>query len=410
MKINELRRSSGINPRLNGVAQFMNYINNITAKDMRRTFVSFTTLDKLGINPSSTYATPLGIYAYPADYVRRMVNRYCGSHDVLPKDIPGFDKVVPFAGHTAFMNVFQVSGNVIDLADDEDCSEAIQAVNDTFDLHGIDLPDAYEQSTISSTLWSKTLFVALGKRSDLDKVNYEESRQAARRWTTVFRKSGIDGVIDSEGFGVIHENEPTQAVFFNPSIIKNNKRFVNSAKSGSDSKQPLQHSKVGYYFAKQILKYGVVAEIKPLLYRSLYNHVLSYVMVDHEEESSKAIDETIDCQQQVTELMTATWKKSGLSFKEYDSMVEGVLDRVSSNANDWVKPYELHGTSFDDMEAVRKKIKEYTDKNFNETFRRFVQELKDLLQEKATKLTKSNTEFAKWLDKVIPDKLKDGGN
>jgi hypothetical protein len=37
--------------------------------DNPKLFVSFTQLDKLGINPKSKYDTPLGIYAYPADYV-----------------------------------------------------------------------------------------------------------------------------------------------------------------------------------------------------------------------------------------------------------------------------------------------------------------------------------------------------
>ena len=53
---------------------------------------------KIGINPRSRYNTPLGIYAYPIDYVL------------------GLKGNVPFAGSSPFVWVFKPVGRVLDLA------------------------------------------------------------------------------------------------------------------------------------------------------------------------------------------------------------------------------------------------------------------------------------------------------
>lgn len=404
MKINELRRSSPMSPRMNGVSQFMEYISNITAKQMRRTFVSFTSIDKLGINPGSTYSTPVGIYAYPADYVRRMVNRYCGINGIQDyKDVPGFEKVVPFAGDAAFFNVFEVTGNVIDLADDTSCEEAIQAVKDSTGISDITLPNDYKQADLSATFWSMTLFVANGRKEKLLKASKEESMRTARRWTTVFRKASIDGVVDSEGFGVIHSNEPTQAVFFNPSIIKNVKRFVNSKQSGSSSKQPLTQSKVGYYFTKRLLTPAVVEQVKPILYRALINHVLSGA-TDDEKATDQAIGRKKESFTQLSEILNTAWKSNGFQFGSYNSLMGQVFSNVAEETITWINPYELQVT---DMAKLHSTVKWFTDLKFRETWNRFVKGIATELQMMSRRLRSDSPEFAKWVDQVVPDRLKD---
>ena len=44
-------------------------------------FVSFTTVDKLGINPQSHYDTPLGIYSYPAEFIVDNIGDYTSMKD-----------------------------------------------------------------------------------------------------------------------------------------------------------------------------------------------------------------------------------------------------------------------------------------------------------------------------------------
>jgi hypothetical protein len=57
-------------------------------------FGSFTNLPKLGVNPQSSYNTPVGIYAYPIDYI--------------VDQISGADIKVPFQAEAPFLHVFQV--------------------------------------------------------------------------------------------------------------------------------------------------------------------------------------------------------------------------------------------------------------------------------------------------------------
>ena len=64
-------------------------------------YMSFTQINKIGINPQSRYSTPLGIYCYP-------VNPY------LPKiknDASSIGSVVPFAGDSKFVNFIRNKNN-----------------------------------------------------------------------------------------------------------------------------------------------------------------------------------------------------------------------------------------------------------------------------------------------------------
>src|SRR5215467_9970163 len=59
-------------------------------------FGSFTSLPKLGINPSTKYNTPIGVYCYPVNYI---VEHYDDSS-------AEFD--VPFAGSESYLYIFSV--------------------------------------------------------------------------------------------------------------------------------------------------------------------------------------------------------------------------------------------------------------------------------------------------------------
>ena len=54
-------------------------------EERNQLYVSFTEIDKLGINPLSTYDTPIGVYTYPLNYVLSHINTielpFAGDHD-----------------------------------------------------------------------------------------------------------------------------------------------------------------------------------------------------------------------------------------------------------------------------------------------------------------------------------------
>lgn len=218
-------REARRNPELNPKTSINDQIRRYAAKHHHdRVFVSFTTIDKLGINPSSEHKTPIGIYAYPVDYVLDRTGEG-GSMDNLP-----------FAGRTEYANLFQARGNLIDISN----------------LDPGDVPAMLSEMT---ALWAKMSAKKFSEaRVDIQKFVEDAKKQALVQsvggrfwyvtralayaladlrggrvivwWTKIFRDLDVDGVIDN-GASIIHQNEPHQAVFFSIQAIANVERVVN---------------------------------------------------------------------------------------------------------------------------------------------------------------------------------------
>jgi len=182
-------------------------------------YVSLTEKDKLGIYPKSSYETPIGIYAYPLTYVINVTNG-------------GPMTRLPFAGHTDYVNVFSSNGYILDIRNvDESMLRSLIVKIKSFSLkkYGI-------RHEIIDQFVSKSGIDALKKSPggrlwyitrELSIFSAKETQQrSVVMWNVIFRGIGIDGVVD-HGAGIIHTNEPTQAVFFAMSSIQNLKRFDN---------------------------------------------------------------------------------------------------------------------------------------------------------------------------------------
>jgi len=183
-------------------------------------FVSLTAIPKLGINPRSHYNTPLGIYAYPAEYVLEKVGRK------LPLD------KLPFAGDQPWVNIFRVSkdSNVIDLDEvtedmyNEYCqrfSEILSKshkspIERTNKIVAVLKDEANRESRVK-TPGGKLWYVSMEVSKEIADLYVEKSRSLS--WNKLFRDVGIDGFIDM-GKGIIHPSEPTQAVFFSMKPIQ----------------------------------------------------------------------------------------------------------------------------------------------------------------------------------------------
>ena len=212
----EARRNPSKNPKTSLNDQLQAYYD----ENGEDTFVSFTSVDKLGINPKSKYDTPLGIYTYPLSYVLREIGEYDSPKHVLP-----------FAGDAPFVNVFTAdSASVKHLADIDmtDFRRHIVELKLAFPEHVSFIDSSVDSSEFQALhrsgggrLWYVTKVLA-------ERLSKGTSTKPPVMWNKIFRTIGIDGMVDAYGDGIIHHNEPTQAVFFRRvGIIKNEARIYN---------------------------------------------------------------------------------------------------------------------------------------------------------------------------------------
>jgi hypothetical protein len=154
--------------------------------------VTFTAIDKVGINPKSTYDTPLGIYFYPLDYViEKKMN-------------------VEFAGNQPYINVceFTRPDKILHMTDDVNNQKGLELLN-VFPQEEVDVA----MQNISNNYMLRSNY------SELWLVTREMAENKPVLWNANLRKCGIDGFLD-HGTGTIHGNEPTQGVVFTANSLK----------------------------------------------------------------------------------------------------------------------------------------------------------------------------------------------
>ena len=168
-------------------------------------FVSFVQVDKIGINPYSTYNTPNGVYTYPMRFLLDGNNvPYRGSKK------PNKIKVLK-----------AVSNNVLDnnlsKEEYEKCKEQLLKV----------LEEKYkDKPAFLDQFNSYEKYIELIESDTKIKTNFGKLWNVTRRissnpnnWSKLLIDLGFDIVYDN-GNGIIHNNEPIQAVFLNPKSYK----------------------------------------------------------------------------------------------------------------------------------------------------------------------------------------------
>lgn len=228
IEVTEARRNPELNPKTSINDIIITATDKVTSEiaGVKNLFASFTAVDKLGINPKSSYATPLGIYAYPTEYVAKLAT--AGLE---------MDQTVPFAGHQPFVNLFSVRGEIVNLVTmtDVEAHKYFQKIanywatisgdswKSSVDYVDDIIKDATSFSTFKSYAGGQFWYVSYRMSQYIaEKLNIS----APVAWNKLFRKLGIDGAVDT-GVGIIHTSEPTQAVFFSINSIVQVRRVNN---------------------------------------------------------------------------------------------------------------------------------------------------------------------------------------
>lgn len=190
---------------------------NYSDKDVSDLFVSFVSVDKIGINPKSTFKTPNGVYTYPMKFL--------------------LDEIfVPFRGMNKPKKI-KILKAVSDKVLDHSLSnkkykivvyELIKKYRDRFDVNNIEkyLEDFEEMNSDENNykkLWKLTFQI---------KTNSND-------WSKMLIDLGFDWSND-KGEGIIHPSEPTQAVFLNPKSYKVvDEEFVDTEQRYKDRNKPI---------------------------------------------------------------------------------------------------------------------------------------------------------------------------
>jgi len=172
-------------------------------------YISFTQIDKIGINPLSRYNTPIGIYTYPLQEIYKNYKNTDKDWD------ENKDVFVPFPPKEEWEYIYIVEkkpdGKYVDIGEysskeyDEDREKLVGLWGEQVIRNAE--KSMYEKArhkTPGGYFWYITYFLV---------YQYAENRNV--KWNELIRKTlGYDGITDKSGIGIIHPAEPIQAVFF----------------------------------------------------------------------------------------------------------------------------------------------------------------------------------------------------
>lgn len=236
LDIIEARSKPDQNPKVSAYEKLLPY------KDDPDIYITFTTLNKAGINPKSAFNTPNGVYTFPLALTWQMYQ---------VDDYKNFNQYPDFIQDRPYIQVLKYTGHGRQLVisnnphtsnyTDDDLTKDLATLQKKYHIDDSEMNRNKESATHfqgyydevptqgpAAILWTITRTIAYGelhkrKRSKgYDYDNDDPSNPASRvtnDWASVFRSLGIQLIVD-EFHAVIHEAEPCQAVFFSSKAFK----------------------------------------------------------------------------------------------------------------------------------------------------------------------------------------------
>jgi len=181
--------------------------------DAADTYISFTKIEKIGINPNSRYNTPNGIYTYQLDYVFKITD-YKDERDL---------SLLPFAHDQPYIWVVKPKTKVLRLQDytDADLQQDIKKLKTHFktDSHEFIIKqfgDTARHAYPASKMWNITRGLA---------------QKNPNKWNHILRVILGYSIIRDDGYGVLHPAEPYQTVFLSFSSLSPVEKIKNRAKN-----------------------------------------------------------------------------------------------------------------------------------------------------------------------------------
>jgi hypothetical protein len=178
-------------------------------------FFTMTEINKVGINPQSSYNTPLGIYAYPltSEYYNKLIKG-----------------TLPFAGDKPYVNLFSLNVPVFNLDKyaKEDLIKDTKIIKELIISRKEKLTDRKRTPEDSADFEIQKAFEEARGQEAISKF-WNLTRITAwdpKKWNTLLRTLGYTNFYDP-GESIIHPSEPTQIVILDPRIISHTNTYFN---------------------------------------------------------------------------------------------------------------------------------------------------------------------------------------
>lgn len=234
------RRNPSQNPKIPLVSILEEYSKR---SDSDNYFVTFTEIEKVGVNPKSTFNTPLGIYSYPISYAYKLISQ---------------GREIPYAGDRPFASILEAKKSANPLVADKytsaDFSKDLKKIESIYNRVKTKNKNFYKFLKSAKELSyrpDKEVFVLWNLTRLLSRLaSKKKGGDNVVLWNKILRELGYDYVVDYRGLGLIHTNEPIQCVFLSKNSFNTSRTVLNKNYGELPSnKEPFSSSWVHKYFS-----------------------------------------------------------------------------------------------------------------------------------------------------------------
>ena len=182
-------------------------------------FVSFTNIEKIGINPVNKFSTPIGVYCYN---LKDLWADWVGGDDFFGKDRPYVNLLKLNTDKVLYVKDYNL--NKKDMSFLEEIYQKHSTSDIPFNkfitqLKSSDNNDSlYQTNTDGGLIWKLTEEIAKIIKGD-------DSKSFTVAWNKLFRSMGYNVIIDKQS--TVHLLQSSQAIFLTPSTYKVIERYHN---------------------------------------------------------------------------------------------------------------------------------------------------------------------------------------
>jgi hypothetical protein len=233
LEILEARKNPEVNVKINSHDALRAFAEKYGTEDI---FATFTFVEKFGVNPSTKYKTPVGLYCYPLSYLI----------EVMFGDIP-------FVNDAKYIWIFRnnFDKNTIWTVSEPTSPELERKIKISYKtVVGRPL-----RAIASSKNIFGSMYLNLQAAIKNEKTKTYDQKISILSYK-ILKSAGLNGVVDY-GTGTIHPYEPTQAVFFNISGLKVLDKILNTERGNRGETKPTKEVADPMYSPENAVWYAI---------------------------------------------------------------------------------------------------------------------------------------------------------